>query len=73
MLETQDQGATLSDIPSIYNMIGQNKLALNCGTDRVDETTVLSHSFLRHHPPFALSAPSWTLSRELTFFWHSGF
>jgi hypothetical protein len=56
MLANQDQGLTLSDVSRIYNMIGQNELALNCGTDRDDQTTVVSHSFLRHHSsPFAIS------------------
>jgi hypothetical protein len=55
MLANQDQGLTLSDVSCIYNMIGQNELALNCGTDRDYETTVLSHSFLRHTPLCAIN------------------
>ena len=52
------------------HMIGQIRLALNCGTDRDDETAVLSRSFLRHIPPFCISTAFWIFSRPLSFFYH---
>jgi hypothetical protein len=46
----QSQGLATNIVSSSRNVIGQYDLALKCGTDRDDETTVRSYSFLRHTP-----------------------
>jgi len=44
-----DQGLTRSNVCFSSDMIGQDELALSCGTDRDEGAPpVLSHLFLRH-------------------------